>query len=284
MPCIPYDPTNASLLKPGDAESLFVGSRIPLDDLDAICAECSRLAYIGFEREASEEKRLRTYLEYASLSEFQPIVDAETDTNAFLTVLADGRALIAFRGTQPDHAKNILTDLDAGIRPWKPGGEVHGGFADAFDSISHTLAGLLRRYANTKPPIFTGHSLGAALATLATSLRPDAYLVTFGSPRVGDAEFAALFKSVRMSRYVDCCDEIAQLPPMFLDGYVHCSAEIYIDSTGNRRAGMPEDAIHADRRDAAAEYLLKFAWHLLTNVPVRSLADHSPINYVRSFT
>ena len=44
--------------------------------------------------------------------------------------------------------------------------------------------------------ILAGHSLGAALATLAATVFPPALLVTLGSPRVGDAEFVAALAEV----------------------------------------------------------------------------------------
>jgi len=67
---------------------------------------------------------------------------------------------------------------------------------------------------------FTGHSLGAALATLAASRYQTAGVYTFGSPLVGNQSFAAAFNAVfhdgagsRSFRYVNDHDVVTQVPP-----------------------------------------------------------------------
>jgi pimeloyl-ACP methyl ester carboxylesterase len=60
--------------------------------------------------------------------------------------------------------------------------------------------------------LMTGHSLGAALATLAALDFPTAKLINFGSPLVGDAGFAAQFIDREVARYVHCCDVITRVP------------------------------------------------------------------------
>jgi len=57
------------------------------------------------------------------------------------------------------------------------------------------------------------------MATLSASAlrerRPT--LVTFGSPRVGDAEFARPFRDIPGARVVNCCDVVARIPPEEFD-------------------------------------------------------------------
>src|SRR5262249_58747833 len=73
--------------------------------------------------------------------------------------------------------------------------------------------------ANTRV-FFTGHSLGAALATLAAHRYPHtAGVYTFGSPRVGNHAFVASFNArmaQRSFRYVNDHDIVAQVPPELL--------------------------------------------------------------------
>lgn len=118
--------------------------------------------------------------------------------------------VLVFRGTEPSRSEDLMTDasiaqtsLDAHGFPegW---GKVHSGFQAAIESIEPLVMKKLEEVADGKVTIWvTGHSLGGALATLMTArLLRDmdagaAYrlggLYTFGSPRVGDGEFADSF-------------------------------------------------------------------------------------------
>jgi triacylglycerol lipase len=67
-----------------------------------------------------------------------------------------------------------------------------------------------------KPLLITGHSLGGALATIATKrLKHKAGIAacyTFGSPRVGDEEWIANIKTP-IYRLVNAADCVTMLPP-----------------------------------------------------------------------
>jgi hypothetical protein len=100
--------------------------------------------------------------------------------------------IVAFRGTRIQELADILAD--ASIIPEITGnGLVHSGFQTALRSggIWDETQTYIRSTAGSQIILFTGHSLGAALATLARrSYRDPAArnqaLYTFGSPRVGD--------------------------------------------------------------------------------------------------
>src|SRR5262249_237409 len=119
---------------------------------------------------------------------------SDTDTQAFLSRhQTDGTTLLAFRGTQPDSVMDIATDLRFSTDSWpESAGAVHRGFAIAARSVLPEIKSwIVKEAVDSNKLIITGHSLGAALATLAaTVLRPN-WLVTLGSPRVGDAHFVA---------------------------------------------------------------------------------------------
>jgi hypothetical protein len=126
--------------------------------------------------------------------------------------------------------------------------------------------------------LFTGHSLGAALATLLASVKAPSALYTIGSPRVGDDDFVASLRGVKSFRCVDCCDIVTQLPPAIL-GYAHLGNADYIDRNRKMNQNPSDDFVEADRLRARENYLLKYAWKS-GNVSVRDLADHAPVNYV----
>lgn len=130
-----------------------------------------------------------------------------------------GALAIVFRGTEPYNLRDWATDLDCDMDT-KVG--VHDGFLNAYRDIEPAI----QKYVRNQTSVFlTGHSLGAALATVAARFvdccRPR--LVTFGSPRVGDPEFVAQV-NVRccapFERYVHGRDIVVTVPPEKM-GYMH---------------------------------------------------------------
>ena len=88
------------------------------------------------------------------------------------------------------------------------------------------------------PVYFTGHSLGAALATISVARFQgvNCALYTFGSPRVGDDRFvrAVLQKTPKVFRFINCQDIVTQIPPevALKNYYRHVGEERYINRTG----------------------------------------------------
>jgi triacylglycerol lipase len=124
--------------------------------------------------------------------------------------------LVAFRGTEGDQWGDILTDARFAQIPWKVG-HTHAGFTDAVRRIEPKLTPVVNRLAHGRKLWFCGHSLGAALATLAADLYADTRGVcTFGTPRIGDRTFSVAFseKFARRSlRYVNGHDVVTHVPP-----------------------------------------------------------------------
>jgi hypothetical protein len=150
-------------------------------------------------------------------------------------------AIVAFRGTETRRRegrtdfRDILADLgaDADIRliDSGQGGKVHQGFRGALDEVWENLLAALRRLRRRGRKLWmTGHSLGAAIATLAADRYGDIQgLYTFGSPRVGDAAFKDDF-FVNTYRLVHNNDVVTKVPPAGL--YVHVGELKYLDSRG----------------------------------------------------
>lgn len=149
------------------------------------------------------------------------LFDASTDTQGYVAVRrpqqGPGMAVLAFRGTQ--QAKDWMTNLNAVTVPVYGSqgqilGNVHRGFNRAFLSVRSQIGALLE--GDEDMPLFiTGHSLGGALATLATwYLSGDrlAACYTFGAPRVGDRGLMDRFRTP-IYRIVNGLDPVPFVPP-----------------------------------------------------------------------
>jgi hypothetical protein len=268
-----YDPTTQALFHPEEAPPLF-GADLPWTD-DATCAELSRLAYIRHEE--GDVARLDAALALGGFGPATPFHDAITDAQGFATIASDGTRYLAYRGTQPDRLKDLVADARFWGSRWHGPGRVHNGFLRAEQSLAAAVDAWLADDV-AAPLVVTGHSLGAAMATVSAARVPGATLVTFGSPRVGNAAFREALAGRAVRRYVDCCDMVATVPPAL--GYGHLGTERYIDHVG---LVLPEPpALWARAKDKWAgrrAYLARCAGRP-GNVPLRALADHAPINYV----
>jgi hypothetical protein len=274
-----YDPSLTALLHPERQPPL--GPGFPWNE-DAMLAECARLAYIRFEAGGEARNTLTAALATFGYGDFagffaegEQVAKFRFDAQAFAVVSKARTALVVFRGTQSDSFRDIVADASFLPVGWRGKGRVHSGF---WASLSEALPPILTWLDNTRPSrlIVTGHSLGAAQATLLAGLRDEAELVTFGSPRVGNADFVASLSGRRMKRYVDCLDIVARVPPA---PFEHLAGLQYIDRHGTVRPGALTKVERAAERLAAG---MAYAPFLLdsNNCPVRDLADHAPINYV----
>ena len=274
MRAVPYDPSRRALYHPEIGPTVFApggGAVVPA----LFAAECARLAYKKFDREAAARDEVVAALARTGYGDVAFFSEEGTDAYA-ATQAASGAVVVAFRGTEQD-PRDLVTDARFVKVAWQRGGMVHGGFATA---IEHVWPGLIKWLsAHPGPALFTGHSLGGALACLAASRATPARLVTFGAPRVGDAAFAATLARVAVERYVNCCDAVCRVPPAAF-GFVHSSSPAYVDADGLLHTDLATMDVRADRRRARAEYLRTYARDFATNVLIRDFADHSPINYV----
>ena len=192
--------------------------------------------------------KVRGEFEQAGLRLLDPIQDQRTDTECFVAV-GEEFVTVAFRGTETGLRRNdpdfrhifldLLTDAKARLVPFGAGaGKVHDGFLAAYNSVEARLKGALAGLDTGLPVWFTGHSLGAAIATLAAA-RADRIqgLYTYGSPRVGDVAFAQAFSrkfagmgGERHFRFVHDNDVVTVVPPNGL--YRHVGSLKHIDSGG----------------------------------------------------
>ncbi|MBF0230643.1 MAG: lipase family protein [Desulfamplus sp.] len=158
-------------------------------------------------------------------------------------------SVLVFRGTE-GRISNWFFNFNTLLSPWLSGGKVHRGFKlllmEAWEEIRQQLEFI-------KGPIYyTGHSLGGALAVLAASLKQPEAVYTFGSPMVGNSEFANSVEHIKIYRVVNPNDIVAGLSPF--PGMMHVGEPHLTNS-------KPFDH--------------ERAWL----EPPDFLTDHSPLNY-----
>eukprot|EP00658_Telonema_sp_P-2_P013727 TRINITY_DN15204_c0_g1_i1.p1 TRINITY_DN15204_c0_g1~~TRINITY_DN15204_c0_g1_i1.p1 ORF type:complete len:288 (-),score=54.07 TRINITY_DN15204_c0_g1_i1:272-1135(-) len=171
--------------------------------------------------------------------------------------------IVSFMGTDGNIKTWIDDILAVKQKPYQADGcsncSVHAGFDATWKGLKPQVLTAL----DTLPPgpvYVTGHSLGAALATLcaidlATEFKVQpAAVMTVGQPRVGDTNFAAFYHSKVHShwRATHHRDPIPHLPYQWM-GYEHVSTEVYYPSDkGAERTvcnGSGEDPKCADQFD-----------------------------------
>ncbi|MCX2979736.1 lipase family protein [Halieaceae bacterium IMCC14734] len=135
--------------------------------------------------------------------------------------------VVAFRGTEKK-IDDWLTDADAIPTPYG-NGKVHTGFLSAFtvsmdakgktaeQRIEEILADpeAMDEQGQPLPLFFTGHSLGGALALLATRELADdssGACYTYGAPRIADYEYFGGMKTP-VFRVVNSADIVPRVPP-----------------------------------------------------------------------
>ncbi len=155
-------------------------------------------------------------------------------------VLGNARAVVvAFRGTEPGKLADWMTDLDACLVPG-PFGKVHDGFQRALAHVWDELCACVAAFQDQGQSLWTtGHSLGAALATLTCARwreadKPVSGLYTFGAPRAGNRDFERTFNQdfgARNFRFVNHADLVTRVPLREM-GYSHAGKLAYFDDKG----------------------------------------------------
>ena len=150
--------------------------------------------------------------------------------------IKDGKGYIIFRGTEISDLNDIVAD----VKIWKVcktkrGGCVHDGFYYEVNKVDE----LIKKWIDSNKSLIpnglyiTGHSLGAAMATVFTSrLDPKEYdikkVFTYGSPRVGNWKFKNRFDTdYDAYRFVNKNDVVTRMPTI---GYSHVGKLCYINT------------------------------------------------------
>lgn len=140
---------------------------------------------------------------------------AEDDTEAMLVKLKHkGQTpflVLVFRGTESFN--DACTDAKAPLVPHPDGGRVHMGFLEAYDKVRKQINEAVAKHKGL-PLYITGHSLGGALAMIATKelgAESTGATYTFGAPRAADDDFYIGIKTP-IYRVVNAADCVARVP------------------------------------------------------------------------
>ena len=193
------------------------GSRAYSNKMAWLMAEMAHLAYEKFEQEPDLVARPLARAGFTLVNRYN---GRRRGTQAFLAVRRQrDLAILCYRGTNDvrDWLQNIDMDRDAG--PF--GGKIHDGFWTAFRTVERRIAADLATLEGV-PVYITGHSLGGALATLASYFFPRNQTLsnvpfracyTFGGPRVGNRGFASVMRDgPRLHRVVREGDVVPGVP------------------------------------------------------------------------
>ena len=146
------------------------------------------------------------------------VVFVDRDESQAYVIETEAHTAVVFRGTQVFSGfsmADIASNLWIRRKSWTPG-RVHRGYREAILDIAGEVKSAL--YAPKRPLYFAGHSMGGALATLASTFVPGPTATyTFGSPRVGNRVFA---RALRNLYRIVHADDIAPKYPLPI-GYRH---------------------------------------------------------------
>jgi len=157
------------------------------------------------------------------------IVGARTDTE-ILQVDTPGRRVFACRGTVASNARNWFTDFDFDQVSLEnnAAARVHHGFMKASDEVFQSVLTLCQQTPADTEIIFTGHSLGAALAhLLALRLARMGVAIhcvyTYGCPRIGNSAWRDIYQmwlGQRTFRVYHASDAVPRMP-WWLNQWLH---------------------------------------------------------------
>ncbi len=202
----------------------------------------AKLAYRAYEAFDIDDTSWKTFTDVICGSGFggcERLVARDIGTAGYIAE-ADDIIVVVFRGTenQLDWWTNVQTKFIA----LQGGTRVHTGFFQAYWPIREAMFDfLVTALKKKKRAVYiTGHSLGGALALMATAefanhddaeIRDSiAACYTFGCPRAGDASFD-LYVKVPLYRVTNGVDLVPAVPPAIL-GYRHVGDTRYFGKPG----------------------------------------------------
>jgi len=235
-------------------------------------AECAGIAYLDGKEAKKEYKKIG----------FTGHKFFDIDGAQCHATYNKGYFVLAFRGTEVNEFSDIKADLNVdSVEAKYFYGRVHEGFEKEVDKLWTVIRDYVIKQQKGRKFIITGHSLGAAMATIVMSrLRKAGFIIeglyTYGSPRVGNDKFRDSLEKlgVQHYRFVNNSDDVTKIP-FYHWGYRHHGDLRYINSKGVVELGTNVWKRAWDR--------LKGRWDGLKNKNYfDGLSDHSIAKYSES--
>jgi len=197
--------------------------------------DCANLSAIVYKDSKTIQNFITNEEKFAGATNFKFY---DVDGTQALSFLVSDKLYIAFRGTEPTKIADIWADLKAWqVKSKYKSGRVHAGFRSALDNVWESVLETVISQSPGRTVIITGHSLGAALATLCAKrvsklIDAKICLYTFGSPRVGNRRWAKSF-NIETYRFVNNNDIVTRVPSGLL--FRHVGTLQYFNHYGNLR-------------------------------------------------
>jgi triacylglycerol lipase len=268
-------------IEPDDIKSIPTFRAAYSDRTALLMAKLAYRAYEKFDANTVAFGRFQQDFARLGLVDCTGLVDADTGTAGYVAAGPD-IIVVAFRGTED--LLDWWTNVHVAWIVLQGGVKVHTGFFQAYYPIRENLFAAVRQLLKSKPrPVYiTGHSLGGALAIMATAELANhedaevrdsiAACYTFGCPKAGDRSFDQYVR-VPLYRITNGVDLVPAVPPPFT-GYKHVGDTRYFGKGGIPPLRRPPNIL---------QKLWRTAWGLLAFLRTRkilNIADHAMAVYI----
>ena len=210
-------------IDPDDIKTIPTFRAAYSDRTALLMARLSRRAYEHFDKSDAEFANFTKGFETLGLSPCVKLLDPEAGTAGYI-VASPELVAVVFRGTEDE--LDWRTNFRLEFVTLQGGARVHAGFFLAYMGIRKDLFREVKELikAKSRPVYVAGHSLGGAIAMMATAemsndedrdLRDSiAAVYTFGAPKAGDRSFDQYVK-VPLYRVTNGIDIVPAVPPWF---------------------------------------------------------------------
>lgn len=253
-----------------------VAANPPGVDLD-LAIQCAELAKLSYASPADARALALGRYGYESFDD----LSQRNERDHLIVVSAGSRVFVAVRGT--DERKDWLTNLQFWYRD-SAVGRVHKGYHEVCQGFLPGLSRLIDRHAD-RPIVFTGHSMGGAVAVLLAAFLVERHasvdgLYTFGQPKIGGADFSAYCEANVQAPYFRFVHGSDAFATWTLGKHGLLGTPCYFDlrgrlSFGHHLAQIPRPSLRVHRLDHYRHFLK------LNRLRLRAMADTDEVTIIQ---